>query len=48
MTFEDTDHYTFVLSELVDGVTPTERVRAKYSRVAEAPEAFKKLKAKKP
>lgn len=48
MTFDDNDHYTFVLSELVDGVTPTERVRAKYARVTQTPEAFKKPKAKKP
>lgn len=48
MIFDDADHYTFVLHELMDGATPTERVRVKYQRVSQAPEAFLKLKPAKP
>lgn len=46
MVFSDTDHYEFVLHEIkADGTAP-ERVRVKYSRVAEAPEAYHKMKTK--
>ena len=47
MVFSDSDHYEFVLHELKPDKPDAERVRVKYSRVAEAPEAFRKLKTSK-
>lgn len=46
MAFSDTDHYEFILHEVKADGTSQERVRVKYSRVAEAPEAYRKLKPK--
>lgn len=47
-TFDDADHYTFVLNELVDDVTPTERLRIKYERVKQTPDAYKKIRPQLP
>jgi hypothetical protein len=43
--FVDSDHYTFFLHELKPDCASLERVRASDARVAQSPEAFRKLKA---
>ncbi len=44
MVFADADHYEFILHEAKPDGSATERVRVKYSRVAESPEDFRTIK----